>query len=416
MARYTFTVVCCAVCCSILVPLIAEAAREARVAATAVEKPKPNTLQSPTQYYGLVRVGTPPQEFRVVFDTSSGGLILPGDKCDDRSCTAPGRRLFMPKKSSTSAQIGWADEPTKDIGDDDSRDTRSLNLLGSDVTGEFARDKVCFGGKGRELCGTADFLALIEETDEPFGSLDFDGVLGLAPTNGEAAEFSILRALLPDQSGNSHRSIVAVHLGPPGSRDGEIVFGGFRRGKLDSDPLWAPLSSTSSWQVGVDDVFVGNRTLGLCAKTGCQAIVDTGSSLVMLPGVMLLKLMDEFGFKEDCPIGGLPSFGIVVGGHRLEIPAEDLVERENDGTCRLLLESTPASITAGSTAGSGADGGHTIAALVLGYPFLRRQHALLDVKRGVVGFAPAARSFGIASDSTSLPAGATSVELVGVRP
>ncbi|KAH8646258.1 aspartic peptidase domain-containing protein [Xylariales sp. PMI_506] len=50
------------------------------------------------QWYGTIGVGTPPQNFTVIFDTGSGDLILPGVNCTE-SCTFHNR--YDPSKSST---------------------------------------------------------------------------------------------------------------------------------------------------------------------------------------------------------------------------------------------------------------------------------------------------------------------------
>ncbi|OLP83509.1 Pepsin II-1 [Symbiodinium microadriaticum] len=55
-----------------------------------------------SEYYGILRVGTPPQEFEVVFDTGSGNLIIPSTACSSDACRM--HRRF----NSTASRPGLA--------------------------------------------------------------------------------------------------------------------------------------------------------------------------------------------------------------------------------------------------------------------------------------------------------------------
>lgn len=355
-----------------------------------------------TQYYGLVHVGSPPQEFRVAFDTASGELILPGENCDDVACTS--HRRFSSQNSTTAKQIGWADDPTKQITDGEDRDTKSLLILGSDVSGEFLRDTVCIG----QLCGVADFVALMEEAEDPFQDLVFDGVMGLAPSSPDAKEFNVPQALFGRglTGRKAPESVFAFYFSeaqPEVVAGGELHFGGYRQERMASEPVWAPIVATDSgaesWQIRVDDIVVGGKAAGACGESGCHAIVDTGSSLVMMPGSMLSKFLHMAGIDDDCT-GEPASLAFVVNGQRLELHAEDYSDH-GEGGCELLLATSLSSGKAPT--------------LVLGYPFLRRYYTIFDLARRRVGFALARQ--GPTTPSTSSAGGAmVSVPLVGLRP
>jgi len=364
----------------------------AKPPAHAVPLPK-----SATQYYGSVHVGTPPQEFRVVFDTGSGQLVIPGSKCDDAACKS--HRQFVSEKSTSAVQIGWADDPTKPLASGEDRDTKSLVLVGTDVSGEFVRDKICLGTKD-ELCGVGDFVALLEEADAPFADLAFDGVMGLSPTSPDAKEFNLLQSLLAKRK----HAMFGVYLAATSSSvsaGGELIMGGFRKERMAEELFWAPVSAEGSWQVSVDDITINGEPLKMCAKGGCEAGVDTGSSLVLLPGNILGSIMSKLDLGDDCSKidkSRPPKIGFMVKGHALELHMEDYIEQTEDG-CELLLAS--------------ANGNGKGPNLILGYPFLRRFYTVFDHGESRIGFAlakhaPLEKPAALDSDVAAIP-------LVGLR-
>lgn len=48
-----------------------------------------------TEYWGSVSMGEPAQNFKVIFDTGSGNLILPGKDCNSAACTEHKRYVMV---------------------------------------------------------------------------------------------------------------------------------------------------------------------------------------------------------------------------------------------------------------------------------------------------------------------------------
>lgn len=332
----------------------------------------------------------------MVFDTGSGQLIVPGSKCDDAACTA--HRRFGAENSTSAIQIGWADEPTKPMVDDD-RDTKSLMMLGADVSGEFVRDKICIGATQGQLCGVTDFVTLLEENEDPFAALAFDGVIGLSPTSADAKEFNFLQTLFSKRkTGTAMVSLYLSETSATVPAGGEMVFGGFRKERLAQELFWIPVSEGGAWQIPVDDITIDGKRANLCTKGWCEAAIDTGASMVFAPGNMLSRIMSHIDPGDDCN-KRTAKLGIMVNGHTFEMEPEDYLEHSKDDSCEFLLASTPNN-------GKGPN-------IVLGYPFLRRYVTVFDYEKSRIGIALA--NHAPLKKDAKLGSDMAAVQLVGLR-
>jgi hypothetical protein len=322
-----------------------------------------------TQYYGEVTVGSPPQKFKVIFDSGSGHLLIPSRKCEDPACE--GHSRYNATNSSTGMQIGWSDEPTKAIEpDSDDRDVSTIFFASGSAAGEFARDRICVS---EERCAVMDFVQLTEESDDPFKDAEWDGVMGLGLKISDANEFNVLHNLV----GNLSEPVLGIYLS--NADDSALSFGHIDHDLYEGELKYQDISDEGYWQVKMDDFAIGGKASGICGKEGCQAVVDTGSSMLMAPPPMVSALEKALDVKEDCSnFDKLPTLGFTFQNETFTLRPEDYIDSQKtkDGKDGCWLGLLPVPDT-----GKGP-------LVVLGYPFLRQVYTVLDAGSAPrVGFA-----------------------------
>lgn len=221
-----------------------------------------------TEYWGSIEVGTPPQEFTVIFDTGSGNLILPGDQCQSGACTS--HKRYSLTQSSSSQNIG---KEGLGLDTNPSQDKESSVRFGTgEIAGTFVKDQVCLGGS----CADANFLQTTSETDEPFMQCSFDGIMGLGfPDLSMGPGFNMVEAFAT--AGSLPKNQFSVFLSDTDGSS-EITFGGYKEEQAGSDMFWVPVTHQSYWEVAIDDIAFNNQPKGLCKN--CKVAVDTGTSML----------------------------------------------------------------------------------------------------------------------------------------
>lgn len=362
------------------------------------------------QYFGEVMVGTPAQKFTVIFDTGSGHLMVPSMQCESPACAR--HKRFQGNLSSTSMAIGWADSPLTPATDDSDRDTMIVNFAMGEATGQYVRDRVCLGTE-RAFCATADFVETIEESDDPFGAAEWDGILGLGQAVSDAPEFNIFGVLASNSTPSMHRPIFAVYLGKRIEDEAEITFGDVREERLAEPLTWVPVSVEGYWQFQFTDFTVNGKPMNLCKQYGkrlCQGVLDTGSSLMMGPQNDLVPLLKALQFpndtKRDCAPGdNFPKLGFVIANKTFEMEPDDYMDRSQLEGHQTGVESCWAHLMPVRDTGRGP-------IFVLGMPFMRVFYTAYDVKEKKIGIALAKHG----KSSSNQPSNAAVEPLVSIRP
>jgi hypothetical protein len=243
-------------------------------------------------YSGLIHVGAPwAQEFRVVFDTGSGHVILPSIECRSDACLK--HRRYDARVSETSEAImldGSAVQPRKN------RDQVTIGFGTGKITGEFVRERVCLGPAVPEKdanatekdigpCVDAQVVAAIEMSNRPFELFDFDGILGLGLSSlAVSKNFSFFNMLAGSRQFAHTQFGVFLTDGDDGE-ESEIAFGGHNAARLLEPLSWVPMAKPEMgyWQVSILAVRVDGVLLDMCGDGSCRGILDSGTSHLGIP-------------------------------------------------------------------------------------------------------------------------------------
>eukprot|EP00930_Biecheleria_cincta_P059456 TRINITY_DN45190_c0_g1_i1.p1 TRINITY_DN45190_c0_g1~~TRINITY_DN45190_c0_g1_i1.p1 ORF type:complete len:427 (+),score=66.05 TRINITY_DN45190_c0_g1_i1:61-1341(+) len=318
-----------------------------------------------TAYYGNIQVGHPAQTITVVFDTGSGNLMVPSESCQDHACRM--HKRYNPLKSDSAvavqadgSKVGWGD----------SKDQLTVTFGTGEITGEFYQDDVCIGA----LCTSMTFIGSTHETNLPFSSFSFDGVLGLALGEmTQGPKFSLLQQL--NEVGQLRDFVFSVFLSDSNAEDSEVTFGDVKKEHMVGDMFWVPVSRKSGyWQVAIEDIAIDNKKQELCSD--CQVAVDTGTSMLAGPSQVIRQLRSRLKVAGDCSnYDSLPDLGFVVEGRVLNLKPQDYVDNSGK-SCSVSLMTLDVPPPNGPL-------------FIFGDPFLRKFFTAYDRANRKVGFAAA---------------------------
>ncbi|XP_029428498.1 gastricsin-like [Rhinatrema bivittatum] len=313
-------------------------------------------------YFGEISIGTPPQNFLVLFDTGSSNLWVPSTYCQSQACTS--HPQFNPSQSSTYSSNGQRFTMAYGSGN-----------VGSSVTGLFGYDTVTI----QNIAVTnQEFGLTITEPTSNFIYSKFDGILGLAYPGlavGNAA--TVMQGLL--QQNALTEPVFSVYMG---SQSGEVIFGGVDSSLYTGQIYWAPVTQELYWQITMNDFSINGQSTGWCSQ-GCQAIVDTGTIQLNIPAPYMGYLLPYLGSEEDqyggypvnCNnIQNLPTLTFTINGVQFPIPPSAYISQSN-GYCSAIFLSMDLQSSSGQPL------------WILGDVFLKEYYAVFDMGNNRVGFA-----------------------------
>jgi len=316
-------------------------------------------------YFGKITVGSPAQEFTVVFDTGSGNLIVPGSDCATEACQS--HKRFNLHQSSTGKQVNC---DGSEVAEGTEADEITITFGTGRVSGMCVKDQICVGS----ACAVGGFISALDESSQPFAAFAFDGVLGLAlPKMAQASDFSAMSRM---QSASSLRQpIFSVFLSDSDEENSEVTFGAVKQEHLASEMFWVPVTGTAGyWEVRITDITVDGKPQSLCED--CRVAVDTGTSQLAGPSKLMGKLRNRVNVKSDCSnYERLPQLGFIIGGRILNLAPRDYVDKIGR-RCDISMMNLDVPPPAGPL-------------FVFGIPFLQKYYTVYDHANSRVGFAVA---------------------------
>nr|AAF61241.1 pepsinogen F [Mus musculus] len=314
-------------------------------------------------YIGIISIGTPPQEFRVVLDTGSSVLWVPSIYCSSPACAH--HKAFNPLRSSTFLVSG-----------------RPVNVAygSGEMSGFLAYDTVRIG----DLTVVAQAFGLsLEEPGIFMEYAGFDGILGLGYPNlglqGITPVFDNLwlQGLIP-------QNLFAFYLSSKDEKGSMLMLGGVDPSYYHGELHWVPVSKPSYWQLAVDSISMNGEVIA--CDGGCQGIMDTGTSLLTGPRSSIVNIQNLIGAKASgdgeyflkCDtINTLPDIVFTIGSVTYPVPASAYIRKDRSHNCRSNFE-------------EGMDDPSDPEMWVLGDVFLRLYFTVFDRANNRIGLAPAA--------------------------
>uniref|UniRef100_A0A7S4Q7Q5 Peptidase A1 domain-containing protein n=1 Tax=Alexandrium monilatum TaxID=311494 RepID=A0A7S4Q7Q5_9DINO len=253
-------------------------------------------------YSGLIRVGQPAQEFRVVFDTGSAHVVLPSVACGSTACMKHVRYDIWASETGEAIYLDGRAVPPGRVGE-----SVTIGFGTARVTGDFVRERICFGpvakqGEKPGPCVRSQAVMATEMSARPFEQFGFDGIVGLGlPALALNGNFSLFDQLARSGQAALPRFGFFLAEGDDGEA-GEIAVGGHNPERLLEPISWVPTAKPELgyWQVKILAVHINGMKMDICAGGDCHGILDSGTSHLGIPSAA----SDTFNELLTQPAGG----------------------------------------------------------------------------------------------------------------
>ena len=216
-------------------------------------------------YYGEVRIGSPPQKFRMVFDTGNSDLLVPSHDCSKDECGNHSRFDYNQSTTFNNSNLNF-----------------TIPYGPGEVSGTWASDTVGIAGTTINQFP----IGLVNWEDTEMRQIFTDGVIGLGLSESSSNisqdtwPSSVSRSY-PNLTGDMSFLLRQVGDHPASFQVGETLNLG-KKLVTYKHPLVKPYSQ---WSLNMTSV-VFNRILSSTTDVchpNCQVIIDSATSAIVIP-------------------------------------------------------------------------------------------------------------------------------------
>ncbi|KAM4677417.1 cathepsin E-A-like [Discoglossus pictus] len=277
------------------------------------------------QYYGEISIGTPPQNFTVVFDTGSSNFWIPSAYCISEACSLHERFNSF---QSTSYEHGGV--------------PFSIHYGTGQLAGVTGKDTLRINNMS---IMEQDFGQSVMEPGRTFLLAKFDGVLGLGyPSLAVANAIPVFDQILEQKLVEKPMFSFYLLKQEKSNYGGELILGGIDHSLYKGPIHWIPITEKGYWQIRLDNIKIQGKVM-FC-QNGCEAIVDSGTSLITGPSSDIKQLqklihavptgLGEYIF--DCSMTTVaPSVTFTIGQRDYTITPDQYVLKEPTKKSTLCL-------------------------------------------------------------------------------
>ncbi|GFO30074.1 cathepsin d [Plakobranchus ocellatus] len=324
------------------------------------------------EYYGSITIGTPGQQFNVVFDTGSSDLWVPSIYSP---ITDKASQIHNKYNNASSRTYKANGKPFK------------IQYVTGEVRGYLSQDSVTLAGM---TVKSQTFGEAIYESRNYLEHVP-DGVLGMSFRSAAfSQQATVFDNMVSQRVVSDPVFSFYLNRNESGAIGGVLTLGGTDPDYYTGDFTFVGVTKRRYWQFKMDRVAIAGGARTFCIW-GCQAIADTGTALIVGPFKEIEKLNRILGavrvpskpgiFVFDCSrVHGLPNVDFILNGKALPLSSDDYVVKVTKrGQTICLSGFSGAKIT--------KQIGQNV--WVLGDVFIGAYYTLFDKRRKRVGFAKA---------------------------